>query len=86
MESRLNGAAPVLRSNDPVAMALAVAAGAGSAVLPELMGGIVPGMKQRGSPILYREIWLLRHAEVGSTWIVRSASEWVIDRVRAATA
>ncbi len=85
VERRLNGAAPVLRSNDPVAMAQAVAAGAGSAVLPELMNGIVPGMKQQGSPILYREIWLLRHAEVGSTSIVRSACEWVIDRVRAAT-
>lgn len=85
VESRLNGAAPVLRSNDPVAMALAVAAGAGSAVLPELMSGIVPGMKQQRPPILYREIWLLRHAEVGSTSIVRTACEWVIDRVRAAT-
>jgi len=65
VESRLNGAASVLRSNDPVAMAQAVATGAGSAVLPELMSGIVPGIKQQGSPILYREIWLLRHAEVG---------------------
>ena len=86
VESRLNGTAPVLRSNDPVAMAQAVASGAGYAVLPELMDGTVPGMKQLGSAVLHREIWLLRHAEVGSTSIVRTASEWAADIVRAVTA
>ena len=85
IESRLNGAASILRSNDPVAMAEAAASGAGYTVLPELMNGRVPGIKQVGSAVLHREIWLLGHAEVGSTSIVRTACEWVADIIRAAT-
>ncbi|GAA5080861.1 LysR family transcriptional regulator [Roseibacterium beibuensis] len=78
VEEALAGAEPVLRSNDPMAMALAVAAGAGRAVLPVELGKSVAGIVQSGAPVLKREIWVLRHPETGETSAVRTAYEWLV--------
>lgn len=79
VEEALAGAEPVLRSNDPMAMALSVAAGAGRAVLPVALAKTVPGIVQVGAPVLKREVWLLRHPEKGKTSAVRTAYEWLVD-------
>jgi DNA-binding transcriptional LysR family regulator len=78
VEDALAGSEPSLRSNDPMAMALAVAAGAGRAVLPVELGKSVPGIVQAGAPVLRREIWVLRHPETGETSAVRTAYEWLV--------
>jgi DNA-binding transcriptional LysR family regulator len=78
VEDELAGSAPVLRSNDPLAMALAVARGAGRAVLPVPLAGLVPGVVQAGPPVLAREIWGIRHRETGHTSAVRIVHEWII--------
>jgi DNA-binding transcriptional LysR family regulator len=77
VETALAGRAPVLRSNDPMAMALAVANGAGRAVLPVALAGSVPGIVQAGPPVLSREIWGIRHRESGRTSGVRTVHEWL---------
>ncbi|WP_109563797.1 LysR family transcriptional regulator [Jannaschia seohaensis] len=78
VENALAGAEPVMRSNDPMSMALAVAAGAARAVLPVLLGEIVPGLRQAGGSVLEREIWVLRNAETGETSAVRTAHDWLV--------
>jgi DNA-binding transcriptional LysR family regulator len=79
VEDALAGRAPVLRSNDPMAMALAVAHGAGRAVLPVALAGIVPGVVQAGPAVLAREIWGIRHRETGQTSAVGAVHEWLTD-------
>jgi DNA-binding transcriptional LysR family regulator len=61
-----------------MAMALAVAAGAGRAVLPVALAKSVPGIVQAGAPLVEREIWTLRHPETGKISAVRTAYEWLI--------
>ena len=78
VEDALAGRAPVLRSNDPMAMALAVARGAGRAVLPVALAAFVPGVVQTGQPVLAREIWGIRHRETGQTSAVRTVHEWLV--------
>jgi len=77
VEQALEGRTPVLRSNDPMAMALAVARGAGRAVLPVALAGFVPGIVQAGAPVLTREIWAIRHPETGETSAVRAVHDWL---------
>ncbi|MCR9255773.1 MAG: LysR family transcriptional regulator [Alphaproteobacteria bacterium] len=82
VEDRLAGTEPVMRANDPMAMAMAVAAGAGRAVLPVALGPAVPGIVQPAPPVLEREVWALRHAETGKTSAVRTAYEWLVETFR----
>ena len=77
VEEALAGRAPDLRSNDPIAMAIAVARGVGRAVLPVALAGFVPGIVQAGPPVLAREIWGIRHRETGETSGVRAVNDWL---------
>lgn len=79
VEEALAGRTPVKRSNDPMAIALAVARGVGRAVLPVDLAGIVPGVVQTGAPVLSRDIWGIRRRETGQTSAVRTVHEWLIE-------
>lgn len=85
VERALEGTAPIMRANDPLAMAQAVASGAGRALLPELMGAALSGIEQHGDAVLHREVWLLRHPETGSMSSVQATCGWLIDLIRAVT-
>lgn len=85
VEAELAGRVPVLRSNDPMAMALAVARGEGRALLPVALAGSVPGIVQTGPAVLVREIWGIRHRETGQTSAVRTVHEWLIGLFDGAT-
>lgn len=78
VEEKLAGSEPVMRANDPMTMAIAVASGAGRAVLPVSLGKAVPGIVQQGDTILEREIWALRYPETGETSAVRTAHDWLV--------
>lgn len=77
-EEALAGADPVMRSNDPMTMALAVKAGAGCAVLPVMLGAQIPGIRQVGDVVAERDIWVLRNAETGETSAVRTTYDWLV--------
>ncbi|MDU8913962.1 LysR family transcriptional regulator [Aestuariicoccus sp. MJ-SS9] len=78
IEEALDGAEPVMRANDPMSMAQAVAAGVARTVLPVMLGTAVPGLRQAGSPVLQREVWLLRNPDTGEASAVRTAHEWIV--------
>jgi DNA-binding transcriptional LysR family regulator len=78
VEEAMDGAEPIMRANDPMTIALAVAAGAGKAVLPVTLGETVSGIAQHGDPVLEREIWALRHPETGETSAVQTAHDWLL--------
>lgn len=79
VENVLGGQDPILRANDPMSMASAVAAGAARAVLPVALGQAVPGLKKAGDPVLEREIWILRNPETGRASSVRTVYNWLVD-------
>lgn len=82
VERELNGATPSLRANDPIAMAQAVASGLGRALLPEIMGATIPKIAQHGPTVLHREVWLLRHPELGTTALVKAVCGWLVELAR----
>ncbi len=82
VERELSGTAPALRVNDPVAIAQAVASGLGRAVLPELMATALPTIVQQGPAVLHREVWLLRHPELGMTPLVQAVCDWLVELAR----
>ncbi len=82
VERELSGTAPALRVNDPVAIAQAVASGLGRAVLPELMATALPTIVQQGPAVLHREVWLLRHPELGMTQLVQAVCDWLVELAR----
>ncbi len=59
-----------------------MASGLGRAVLPELMATALPTIVQQGPAVLHREVWLLRHPELGMTQLVQAVCDWLVELAR----
>lgn len=89
---KLDGAEPLLRSNDLDALAKAVESGAGAACLPLFVAqpseqkpasrlSIVPEEKDLN---LVREAWLLMRPDQREVQSVRAVADWIVEAFRAA--
>lgn len=77
VQAELAGEPPVMRSNDPMAMLLAVKSGAGRTVLPLALANLFGDAIKVGAPVLTRSVWALRHPENASTSAVQCVSDWL---------
>jgi len=71
-----------LRVNDAEALAQAVAAGLGRALLPAAVGDALAGVARTigaGPPTLHRELWLLVHPELRDLARVRAVVDWLAE-------
>jgi DNA-binding transcriptional LysR family regulator len=89
---KLDGAEPVLRSNDLDALAMAAGSGAGTACLPlfvarsallESVGGLVAVPEELGLNLV-REAWLLMRPDQKGALSVRAAADWIVEAFREA--
>jgi len=77
VEAQLAGEPAVMRSNDPMAILLAVQSGAGRAVLPLALANVFVEDIKVGPPVLARSVWALRHPETARTSAVQRVSDWL---------
>ena len=91
---KLDGADPLLRSNDLDALARAVAGGAGAACLPMFVaqlasrhdGGGLALVSEEEDLNLSREAWLLMRPDQRDAGSVRVVADWIVETFRRAQA
>ncbi len=92
--AKLDGAEPLLRSNDLDGLAMAVESGAGVACLPVFVAQLAGRGAGRGLAVvreeedlnLVREAWLLMRPDQREVQSVRAVADWVVEAFRAAQA
>lgn len=78
VEARLDGRMPILRTNDPEVAASAAGSGMGNVILPVLLGGARSDLRQLGPVALQRDLWLLRHRDMGRTALAQEVGNWLV--------
>lgn len=89
---KLDGAEPLLRSNDLDGLATAVESGVGAACLPMFVaqlagrgeGGGLAVVPEDKDLNLFREAWLLMRPDQREVQSVRAVADWVVEAFRAA--
>lgn len=77
ISEQLDGQAPILISQDPVAMAEAAEAGIGGTLLPCIFGDTRSGLRRVNGPVLEREIWLLQRRDLKKSPAVSTVVTWI---------
>ncbi len=94
VDGKLDGAEPLLRSNDLDALTRAVSSGAGVACLPIFVAATASRQDKRGLAVveeekdlnLTREAWLLMRPDQREVPSVRAVADWIIEVFREAHA
>mgnify|MGYP000734161000 FL=1 len=75
---KLDGAAPILRSNDPEMIAAAAANGLGNAMLPVILADRVPGLVQQSEVVFHKEVWLLQNKDMARAVHTKEFTKWLV--------